>query len=162
VRSTTALTMAHAGNKENVLPGVAEATINFRLLPGDSMASVLERVRGQVEQTVGHDKFELYAVPGSTEATAVSSTQSRPYQLLHRTVREVFPGVLVTPGLYLAGSDSVHFLGLSDNIFRFSPIRVTPQDVDRLHGTNERLPVDNLAELIRFYYRLLSVGAQAV
>ena len=161
LRTTTALTMLHAGNKENVLPGVAEATINFRLLPGDSMASVLARVKGQVAQTLGSDKFELYALPGGNEATPVTSTAAEPYRLINRTIREVFPGVLVAPGLYLAGSDSVHFLGLSDHVFRFSPVRVTPQDVSRLHGTNERISVDNLAELVRFYHRLLTIGAQA-
>ena len=161
LRTTTALTMLHAGNKENVLPAQAEATINFRLLPGDSMASVLERVKGQVTQTIGSDKFELYALPGANEATKITPTASEPYRLLNRTVREVFPGVLVAPGLYLAGSDSVHFVGLTDHVFRFSPVRVTPQDVARLHGTNERISVDNLAELIRFYHRLLTMGAQA-
>ena len=161
LRTTTALTMLHAGNKENVLPAQAEATINFRLLPGDSMASVLERVKGQVTQTIGSDKFELYALPGANEATKITPTASEPYRLLNRTVREVFTGVLVAPGLYLAGSDSVHFVGLTDHVFRFSPVRVTPQDVARLHGTNERISVDNLAELIRFYHRLLTMGAQA-
>ena len=41
LRTTTALTIAQAGNKDNVLPGRAEATVNFRLLPGDSQASVM-------------------------------------------------------------------------------------------------------------------------
>ena len=161
LRTTTALTMANAGNKDNVLPGQAEATVNFRLLPGDTIASVMERVKGQVKQATGSDSFELYALPGGNEATGVSSTASASYRLLNTTVREVFPGTLVTPGLYLAGSDSIHFVGLSDNLFRFSPIRVKPEDVPRLHGTNERISTDNLAELIRFYHRLLSVGAQA-
>lgn len=161
LRTTTALTMANAGNKENVLPGQAEATVNFRLLPGDTIATVLERVKGQVKQATGSDSFELYALPGGNEATGISSTASAPYRLLNTTVREVFPGTLVTPGLYLAGSDSIHFVALSDNVFRFSPIRVKPEDVPRLHGTNERISVDNLAELIRFYHRLISAGAQA-
>ena len=161
LRTTTALTMANAGNKDNVLPGQAEATVNFRLLPGDTIARVMERVKGQVKQATGSDSFELYALPGGNEATGVSSTASAAYRLLNTTVREVFPGTLVTPGLYLAGSDSIHFVGLSDNLFRFSPIRVKPQDVPRLHGTNERISTDNLTELIRFYHRLLAVGAQA-
>ncbi len=160
LRTTTALTMANAGNKDNVLPGQAEATVNFRLLPGDTIASVMERVKGQVTQATGSESFELFALPGGNEATGISSTASAPYRLLNTTVREVFPGTLVTPGLYLAGSDSIHFVGLSDNVFRFSPIRVKPEDIPRLHGTNERIAVDNLAELIRFYHRLLSVGAQ--
>lgn len=161
LRTTTALTMAHAGNKENVLPAEAEATVNFRLLPGDTIAEVLERMRVQVAEVVGKGQFEVSAGPISSEATPVSPSGSQAYQLLHRTIREIFPGVVVTPGLYLAGSDSVHFLGLSDNVFRFSPVRVTPQDVSRLHGINERISVDNLAELIRFYHRLLTMGAQA-
>jgi carboxypeptidase PM20D1 len=161
LRTTTALTIANAGNKDNVLPGQAEATINFRLLPGDTIASVTERVRAQVRQTLGSDGFELYALPGGNEASGVSSTASAAYRLVNQTAREVFPDTLVIPGLYLAGSDSIHFLGLSDNVFRFSPVRAKPEDLPRLHGTNERLAVDNLAELIRFYHRLLSVGAQA-
>ncbi len=161
LRTTTALTMAHAGIKENVLPEMAEATVNFRLLPGDTIAMVLERMRAQVASVVGTGQFELSAAPGSSEATPISPSGSQAYQLLHRTIREVFPGVVVTPGLYLAGSDSVHFLGLSDNVFRFSPVRVTSRDFSRLHGTDERLSSDNLAELIRFYHRLLTMGAQA-
>ena len=36
VRTTTALTIFNAGDKDNVLPGHAEATVNFRLIPGDT------------------------------------------------------------------------------------------------------------------------------
>lgn len=161
LRTTTALTIAHAGNKDNVLPVQAEATVNFRLLPGDTIASVTERVRAQVRQAVGGDGFELFALPGGNEASGISSTASPAYQLLNRTVREVFPGTLVIPGLYLAGSDSIHFLDLSDNVFRFSPVRARAEDLPRLHGTNERIGVDNLAELIRFYHRLVSQAAMA-
>jgi carboxypeptidase PM20D1 len=39
LRTTTALTIVNAGNKENVLPGQADAVVNFRLLPGDTQAS---------------------------------------------------------------------------------------------------------------------------
>ena len=161
LRTTTALTMAHAGNKENVLPGVAEATINFRLLPGDSIASVVERVKKQVTESLGSDKFELSVLPASNEATRVASTASAPYGILNRTMREVFPDTLVAPALYIAGSDSIHFVGLSDNVFRFSPVRAKSEDLSRFHGTNERMSVDNLADLVRFYHRLLTLGAQA-
>ena len=112
LRTTTALTMAHAGNKENVLPGVAEATINFRLLPGDSIASVVERVKKQVTESLGSDKFELSVLPAWNEATQVASTASAPYGILNRTMREVFPDTLVAPALYIAASDSIHFVGL--------------------------------------------------
>jgi carboxypeptidase PM20D1 len=161
LRTTTALTMAHAGNKDNVLPGIAEATMNFRLLPGDTKEQVLARVRQQVQEATGTDKFELFALPGAVDASKVSPTDSAPYQLINRTVREVFPGTLVAPGLMIGGTDSIHFGDISDHIFKFSPVRAKPEDLARFHGTNERISVDNLSDLIRFYHRLLTVGAQA-
>ena len=161
LRTTTALTIVNAGNKENVLPGRAEATVNFRLLPGDTQAQMLERTRNQVKEATGSDKFELFALPGAVDASKVAATDSAPYRLLNKTVREVFPGTLVAPGLMIGATDSIHFGEISDHIFKFSPVRAKPEDLARFHGTNERIAAANLAELIRFYHRLLSEGAMA-
>ncbi|MFI4926390.1 MAG: M20 family peptidase [Burkholderiales bacterium] len=150
LRTTTALTIVGAGNKSNVIPGQAEATIDFRILPGETRASVLQHVR----DVVGPD-IEVGDVGGSLEPTGVSPTGAPAYQVLHRTMRSLFPDVLVTPALYVAGSDSHHFTGLTDNIYRFSPVRVKPDDVHRIHGTDERLSVANLGEMVRFYHQLL-------
>ncbi len=155
LRTTTALTVVHAGNKDNVLPGVAEATVNFRLLPGDTRASITEHVKARL----GSDRFELMALPGSAEPSPVSPTESASYRLIERTVREVFPGTIVAPGLMIGATDSRHFQAVSDHIYRFSPVRAKPEDLPRFHGTNERIASANLAELIRFYHRLLTQSA---
>lgn len=155
LRTTTALTMVNAGNKDNVLPGLAEATVNFRLLPGDTRASVMAHVRSAAPS----ERFELLALPGASEASPVTPTDSASYQLINRTVRELFPGVLVAPGLMIAATDSRHFQTISDHIYRFSPVRAKPEDLVRFHGTNERIASANLAELIRFYHRLLTQTA---
>lgn len=151
LRTTTALTMVHAGNKDNVLPGLAEATANFRLLPGDTRAGVMAHVRSAAPP----ERFELLALPGASEPSPVSPTDSASYQLINRTVRELFPGVIVAPGLMIGATDSRHFQNISDHIYRFSPVRAKPEDLPRFHGTNERIASANLAELIRFYQRLL-------
>ena len=155
LRTTTALTIVNAGNKENVLPGRAEAVVNFRLLPGDSRASVMAHVK----QAVANERFELSTLPGSTEPSKVAPTDSASYKLIERTVRELFPGTIVAPGLMIGGTDSQHFENVSDHIYKFSPVRAKPEDLPRFHGTNERITAANLAELIRFYHRLLSQGA---
>lgn len=156
LRTTTALTMVNAGNKDNVLPGRAEATINFRLLPGDSTSAVMRHVHDAAEATMRGGRYELAALPGASEPSRVSPTQSTSYQLINKTVREVFPGTLVAPGLTIGATDSRHFEAISDHIYRFSPMRAKPEDLARFHGTNERMSVANLGELIRFYHRLVS------
>jgi len=150
LRTTTALTVVNAGNKDNVIPGEAQATVNFRLLPGDSTQSVMQHVRGKAGE-----RFELIALPGASEPSAVSPTRSASYQMINRTVRSLFPGTLVAPGLMIAATDSRHFAPVSDHIYRFSPVRAKPEDLARFHGTNERIAEANLGELVRFYHQLL-------
>lgn len=50
VRKTTAPTIFQAGTKDNVLPRYARAAVNFRILPGDSVAFSSTR-SGRVEST---------------------------------------------------------------------------------------------------------------
>jgi len=156
LRTTTALTIINAGNKENVLPGRAEATVNFRILPGDTKEGVLEHMRSKVAKATPSEQFELFALPGAVDASKVAPTDSAQYKTLNRTVREVFPDALVAPGLMVAGTDSIHYGPISDHIFKFSPVRANSDDLKRFHGTNERLSVTNYADAIRFYHRLIT------
>jgi carboxypeptidase PM20D1 len=151
LRTTTALTIARAGNAENVIPGQAEATVNFRLLPGDTLDGVMAHVRAKAGE-----RFELLALPGAAEPSPVSPTQSASYRHLASTVRAVFPEVVVAPGLMVAATDSRHFTPIADHIYRFSPVRARPEDLGRFHGTDERISTANLAELVRFYHQLIA------
>ena len=54
-----------------------------------------------------------------------------------------------------------NFEAISDNVYRFSPVRALPEDLPRFHGTNERIAVKNYVELIAFYQRLLVNSASA-
>jgi len=156
LRTTTALTVLSAGNKDNVLPGRAEATVNFRMLPGDSVAAVVEHVK----RTIGDERIVVTPLT-SVEASRVSPTDSRGYRAINQSVRELFPGTAVSPGLMLGATDSRHFEGVAQQVFRFSPVRAKPQDLSRFHGTNERISLANLGDLIRFYHRLLQTSAGA-
>lgn len=155
LRTTTALTIVNAGNKENVLPGRAEATVNFRILPGDTKEGVLAHVHSHVADAAPGGQFELVALPGAVDASKVAPTDSAQYRTLNQTIREVFPDALVAPGLMVAGTDSIHYGAICDHIFKFSPIRANAEDLKRFHGTNERLSVANYQDAIRFYHRLI-------
>ncbi|MBR1141905.1 M20 family peptidase [Bradyrhizobium sp. AUGA SZCCT0431] len=155
IRTTTALTIFNAGDKDNVLPGNAEATVNFRMIPGDTQASVTDHVRS----TIRNDRISIKPFPDNTDPPPVTGTASPSFQMFNRTIREVFPDVIVAPGLMVGATDSRHFAGITDKIFRFSPVRANSDDLKRFHGTNERLSLEGYADMIRFYRRLIENAA---
>ena len=157
LRTTTALTIVSAGNADNVLPGRATATVNFRILPGDTSESVI----AHVTETMKNPAIKIEKGPGSSEASKVASTDSPGFQLINKTLRQLHPDVIVAPGLMVGGTDSRHFEGVADNIYKFSPVRAKPEDLKRFHGTNERISTDNYVELIQFWHQLIGNSAPA-
>jgi carboxypeptidase PM20D1 len=92
------------------------------------------------------------------DPSPVSSSTSTGYRLIERTIREIFPGTVVAPGLVIAGTDSRYMSELSPNVYRFLPIRAQGSDMERFHGTDERVSIDNYVETIRFFHRLIAVS----
>jgi carboxypeptidase PM20D1 len=157
VRTTTAATIISGGVKENVLPSEVRAVVNFRLRPGDSVDEVLAHVRA----TVNDERVEVRALSSPREATPASPTDTEAYRALARTVRQLFPSTIVAPTLVLGGTDSRHYSALSTNVYRFAPLLLTQEDLKRVHGTNERLSVEDWPRMVRFYREVLRTVAGA-
>jgi carboxypeptidase PM20D1 len=155
VRTTTAATLIDGGVKENVLPRRAGAVVNFRILPGDSVAGVLAHVRA----TVDDPHVQVRVLEGAWEPSAVSDPDSASFTLLHRTISEVFPDVLVAPNLTPAGTDARHYAELAESTLRFFPQWLTPGDLKRIHGVDERISIEQYADIVRFYVRLIRNSA---
>jgi carboxypeptidase PM20D1 len=88
----------------------------------------------------------------------VSETSGADFDALAGATLAVFPDVVVASGLMVGLTDSRHYLPLTRNTYRFVPARMKPDDLDRIHGTNERIGVQNYAEIIRFYATLMSIS----
>ncbi|MGH8460336.1 MAG: M20 family peptidase [Stenotrophobium sp.] len=158
VRTTTALTQFQAGIKDNVLPGSASAVVNFRLLPGNT----IEQVEHHVRLAIADDGIDI-AREGdfAEEASPVSDIQAPAFKQLAKTVNEIFPQAVVTTGIVVGATDLRHYAGLYDNRYNFLPNLYTPDDLPRIHGSNERISVSGYADMIRFYMRLLHNAAGA-
>jgi len=151
VRTTTAATMIEGGVKENVLPTNARAVINFRILPGDSVDSVVEHVR----RIVNDAQVEIRPLPGAREPTADAPMDGPSFSVVARTIREVFPGTIVGPYLTIGGTDARSYEPLTQNIYRFTPIIADPSDLIRIHGINERMSVENFEHAVQFFVQLI-------
>jgi carboxypeptidase PM20D1 len=144
-------TLLRAGIKENVLPPSARATLNLRIHPRDSIASAAEHVRN----AVADEQISVKVMPGGREPSAVSDVTGDTYQQFAEVIRQSFSNTLVSPNLTVGGTDSRYYEPLTENIFRFSPLLMEREDLARMHGTNERVGIDTLANASGFYYRLL-------
>jgi carboxypeptidase PM20D1 len=150
VRTTTAVTMIDGGVKANVLPRIAEARVNFRLLPGDESAAVIEHVRCAID-----DPGIEITTETVNEASPVADVHSDAFALLAEVIRESAPEVVVSPALVVGGTDTRHYSAVSENGFRFLPIRFATEDFERVHGRDERLSVANLHFAVDVFERLV-------
>jgi carboxypeptidase PM20D1 len=148
--TTTAPTIISGGVKNNVIPTVAEATINFRILPGET----IESVKQHVENTI-NDKVKVEAVGFLTNPSPVSGIDSEAFRSLEKTIRSVFPGAVVVPGLIGGGTDARYFYDVSDDVYRFYPIRLGPDSMSMFHGIDEKISKENYKEIIEFTYHLI-------
>jgi len=148
--TTTAATIIEGGVKNNVIPTLASATINFRILPGETIASVKQHIESSIS-----DKIEVVTVGFLTNPSPVSSIDSDAYTILEKTIRSMFPNSIVVPGLVGGGTDARYFYEISDDVYRFYPIRVQPESMTRLHGIDEKISKDNYKEIIEFSYHLI-------
>ncbi len=151
VRTTTAPTIFNAGIKDNVIPARAEAVVNFRILPGETSADVINHL----EKVIADDRISILPLDDLKEPAPVSPIDAPGFDIIHRTIRQVYPGALVAPTMMLAASDSRKYLGISRNIYNFAPIVVTGEDLARTHGLNERNKIEDFIRGVGFYYQLI-------
>lgn len=151
VRTTQAATVFRGGISENVLADHARAVLNYRILPGDSIARVVEHVR----RVVAEPQVKITPLKTQAEPSAISSTDASAFALIHRSLKQVGPEVLVAPALLVAATDSRHYASLSANIYRFVPLTLKPADAQRYHGVDERVAVEDYLRCVRFYGQLI-------
>ncbi|MFJ2507711.1 M20/M25/M40 family metallo-hydrolase [Arthrobacter citreus] len=149
-RTTVALTQLSGSKASNVLPTRATANANVRIAPGESIESVLRRMR----RTVRDRKVSLRVVEGS-EPSPVSSTSNVQFAALEAAIREVFPDAIPAPYIMLGGTDSRRYTAISDAVYRFAPFRMDKAARASIHADNEKLPIHTFGEGITFYRRLL-------
>jgi len=156
LRTTTAVVKMETGVKENVVPSQARALVNFRIRPGDTASDVLLHVKRLVDR----EQVTVKLDPSSRSASPISDPESPSFNVVAAAIRQVFPDAVVAPALVLGGTDSRHFVGIADAVYRFVPLRFQPGDDARIHGTNERVSVENVTEMVRFYRALIQAASR--
>jgi len=154
IRTSTAPTIISAGVKDNVIPAQARAMVNFRIIPGDTPEGIVAMVQEIIDDPrveVNHPEGQFGRKPAP-----VSDPATDQFKRLSQNIYEIFPDVIVVPGISPGGTDTKHFIDLSPNIFRFSGMGQTDDsDLKRVHGINERIGIEAYEKGIQFYIHLI-------
>ena len=151
LRTTIAPTQIEGGVIENVLPAQATATLNLRLIPGDTIENALEHMRRSINDT----RVSVTPRPRGKEASLFTDIDSDAFAELQTTIHQVFPDVIVAPFVLVGGTDTGHYADLCGNILRFIPARLSQADTKRLHGIDERISQENFLEMVRFFHQFI-------
>jgi carboxypeptidase PM20D1 len=148
MRTTAVPTIIDAGIKDNVVPTLATATVNFRLLPGDEIKEVTEQVRNKIND----DRVKISnANSFLAEASAVTSVSSLAFEKVNSTIKKTSVNTVVAPFLLIGGTDSRHFGDVSPGIIKFSPMI----DPIGFHGIDERVSLESYRTALWFYEQLM-------
>jgi carboxypeptidase PM20D1 len=149
VRTTAAPTMLQGSSAPNALAERAEAVVNFRISPDNTVDDLLKHIK----KTVGSDiKLEIIQ---AYEPSEVSSTTIGAYKIIKETIQAMVPDYVVSPYLMVGATDSRRYAAVADGIYRFQPFRSMADDLDTLHAANERLHIESLREGVEFFIRLV-------
>ncbi|MBU3751557.1 MAG: M20/M25/M40 family metallo-hydrolase, partial [Mycobacterium sp.] len=138
LRDTANPTMLKAGYKANVIPAVAEAVVDCRVLPGRQAA--FER---EVDEIIGPDVSREWISELPSYETGFDGDL---VDAMNDAVLAIDPDARIVPYMLSGGTDAKAFATLGIRCFGFSPLRLPP-DLDfsaLFHGVDERVPVDAL------------------
>jgi acetylornithine deacetylase/succinyl-diaminopimelate desuccinylase-like protein len=138
VRNTMSLNVMHAGVKTNVIPSLAEAELDIRLLPGQEVDDFIEYVREKLADG------EIAIEPITINRASESPIDTEYFVTILDVIRERFPDAVLTQSVLMGTSDSRFFRERGIASYGVCPIVVPLDHIKMVHGIDERISVDNL------------------
>jgi acetylornithine deacetylase/succinyl-diaminopimelate desuccinylase-like protein len=137
MRDTIAPTVLSAGVANNVIPAEARANLNIRLLPGDSITTLMN----DLNKLVNDPAVRLEIQPNAGLAAPPSSLESDFYNLICRVASREFGGALALPFQSTWLTDSAQLRLHNVQAYGLVPFPLSDEDLKRMHGDDERIPL---------------------
>ncbi|MBX9602005.1 MAG: M20/M25/M40 family metallo-hydrolase [Bryobacteraceae bacterium] len=153
-RNTISLTTLRSGvgdpPKANVIPSIAEATLDCRLLPGANADEFVSELKARINDS----RVKVERLSSPTDA-GESSSRTPLFETIRRVIAQHHPGAVVTPMLAPYGTDSVHLRKRGIPAYGFIPMLLNLETISTMHSDAERIPVDQFHKAIRIFYDVL-------
>jgi len=152
IRTTQAATMARGSDAPNVLAQTAETVMNIRILPGETVDTVVRRYQRLLRRTGA--EVSVLEPDDAHDPVGASPVDHPGYRAVAEIAESLFD-CIAAPYLVTATTDSKWYAALSDAVIRFVPMALSPEELARIHGTDERISTESFAGLIEFYETLI-------
>lgn len=149
LHTTCVATMLEGGHAANALPQKAVATVNCRIFPGTSSASVKDTIAG----IVGKDVTVTRLDDGSIDSPA-SPLRPDVIAAVTKAVHARFPGLPIVPAQSAGATDSMYFRAAGVPSYGVSGLFMKDSD-EFSHGLNERAPISAIDGDLAHYDSIL-------
>lgn len=156
--STISITTLRSGvgdpPRVNVIPSVAEATLDCRLMPGTTASQWLEALKQRLD-----DPTITIDVTSEGDDSIVTPQDTPFYRALESAVTRHHPGAIVTPMVVPYGTDANGYRSRGVKSYGFFPGVVPAASIASMHSDAEFLPVDTLGPAIQILFEALKETA---
>ena len=152
LRTSIVPTIIRGGFRENVIPAEAEATLDVRALPDENIDQLVETLRKLINDP--EVKIERREAGQKRPAAAPSRIDSEMFQALERAQKKIFPGSTALPVMQTGATDSAQLRAKGVQAYGIS-IPKTDEDTRRVHGNDERIPVEGTGKFVEYLYAVV-------
>jgi acetylornithine deacetylase/succinyl-diaminopimelate desuccinylase-like protein len=152
LRDTISPTILTAGVRPNVIPAEARATLNIRLLPGDTIDGLI----AELNKLVNDPLVRLDVQPDAGLAAPPSSLENDFYADITKVAAQEFGGAPVLPYQSPWATDSAQLRLHNVQSYGLWPFPLTQDDLKRMHGDDERIPLASFAKGIDVESRIVA------
>ncbi len=156
LRTSVVPTMLKAGIKENVIPPVAEATLDVRALPDEDLIKFREALAGVIADP--QVKVVAEDVTYSMPAAPVTSLDTEMFRALESAQKEVAPEAITLPVMTTGATDS-SFLRKKGVAAYGVGVPRTEEEGRTVHGNDERIETRQLGVFVRYLFRAVTMVA---
>ena len=150
LRNTISLTMINSGYKTNIIPEFATAKLDIRLLPHVNPEDFLLDLKNIVKDD--RVNFIPRRIPLNN---FISNWDTDFFKILSNELNNERPDALVFPFMTIGGTDSQFFQSKGVDCYGLIPIMVTEDDIQTMHGIDERISIENFMLGTRVVYNTI-------
>lgn len=139
LRNTVTCTIISGGEKINVIPTEAQAAFDARILPTEKHESFYSRIK-----RIAGSEVEVIPTSEKFEKAYYSNYRTKYFEAIEREIKGIFGQISVLPYMTTGATDLRYFRALGIPSYGFFPIVLTKDEIIRMHGTNERISLENI------------------